>query len=199
MPLIPCIYKCKPTDLVYDPKTQINTLKKPSLQINIFKLHTPIMSPAYQTDNTTTEKDALVNEPSSTGTTMLKKVSVAALVGAAFVVGNSRGSSMNTPKTEIEAFLSSVKPYVKPYDGITSCSGRWFSTAPLVSENILPGETICGQVCLTRVQEVGLGFAPPPTPVMGDCPSRGYTIDSGESFNAIPFPGFPSARVFTKP
>merc|ERR1712238_214039 len=124
-------------------KTQINTLKKPSLQINNSKLH--------------------------------------------------------TPKTEIEAFLSSVKPYVKPYDGITSCSGRWFSTAPLVRENIFPGETICGQVCLTRVQEVGLGFAPPPTPVKGDCPSRGYTIDSGESFNAIPFPGFPSARVFTKP
>merc|ERR1712238_521310 len=106
--------------------------------------------------------DALVNEPSSTGTTMLKKVGVAVLVGAAFVVGNSRGSSMNTPKTEIETFLSSVKPYVKPYDGIISCSGRWFSTAPLVSENIFPGETICGQVCLTRVQEVGLGLLPRP-------------------------------------
>merc|ERR1712238_220928 len=111
----------------------------------------------------------------------LKKVGVAALVGAAFVVGNSRGSPMNTPTTETEAFLSSVDNNRSRI----SCSGRWFSTAPLVSENILPGETICGQVCLTRVQEVGLGFAPPPTPVKGD-PSRGYTIDSGESFNAIP-------------
>merc|ERR1712238_91081 len=138
------------------------------------------------------------NEPSSTGTTMLKKVGVAALVGAAFVVGNSRGSSMNTPKTEIEAFLSSVKPYVKPYDGITSCSGRrtMYAQAPLVSENILPGEIICGQLCLLPELALFLPLAPKPTPVKGDCPSLGCTIDSGESFNAIPVPGFPSARVF---
>merc|ERR1711865_290788 len=113
----------------------------------------------YQTDNTTTEKDALVNEPSSTGTTMLKKVGVAALVGAAFVVGNSRGSSMNTPKTEIEAFLSSVdnnrSRMVDINGSILPCSGRstMYSVAPLVSENIFPGEIICGQLCLTPVQE----------------------------------------------
>merc|ERR1712238_363651 len=100
------------------------------------------------------------------------KVGVAALVGVAFVVGNSRGSSMNNNRSRMVDINGSIQ-----------CSGRWFSTAPLVSENIFPGETICGQVCLTRVQEVGLGFAPPPTPVKGDCPSRGYTIDSGESFN----------------
>merc|ERR1712238_223981 len=115
-------------------------------------------------------------------------------VGAAFVVGNSRGSPMNTPTTEIEAFLSSVKPH----GGITSCSGRrtMYAQAPIESENILPGEIICGQLCLLPEQALFLPFAPKPPPVKGDCPSLGYTIDSGESFNAIPVPGFPSARVF---
>merc|ERR1712238_200482 len=155
-------------------------------------------------DNTTTEQDALVNEPSSTGTTMLKKVGVAALVGAAFVVGNSRGSSMNTPTTEIEAFLSSVdnnRSRMVDINGSLQCSGRstMYSVAPLVSENTFPGEIICGQLRLTLVQERFLSFAPKPTPVKGeDCPSRGYTIDSGESFNAIPVGKFPPARVFTK-
>jgi len=69
------------------------------------------MSPSYQTNNTTTEKDVLVNpskmEPSS-ARTMLKKVGFAMFVGGAVVVGNSYGSPMNTPTTEIEAFLSSV-------------------------------------------------------------------------------------------
>eukprot|EP00751_Fragilariopsis_kerguelensis_P027145 CAMPEP_0170873960 /NCGR_PEP_ID=MMETSP0734-20130129/27785_1 /TAXON_ID=186038 /ORGANISM="Fragilariopsis kerguelensis, Strain L26-C5" /LENGTH=47 /DNA_ID= /DNA_START= /DNA_END= /DNA_ORIENTATION= len=47
------------------------------------------MSPSYQTDTTTTDKDVLVVNPSkmepSSARTMWKKIAVAAFVGTAFV------------------------------------------------------------------------------------------------------------------
>jgi len=165
------------------------------------------MSPSYQTDNTTTEKDVLVNPSkmeTSSARTMLKKVGIAVLVGGAVVVGNSYRSPMNTPTTEIEAFLSSVSDLpVATADGSLTCSGRgtMYSVAPFESENTFPGEIICGQLCILPEQVAFvIRFAPPPTPVIGDCPSRGFTVDSGKSFNSIPiFSEFFQSRVFTEP
>jgi len=165
------------------------------------------MSPSYQTDNTTTEKDVLVipsKMETSSARTMLKKVGFAVLVGGAVVVGNSYGSPMNTPTTEIEAFLSSMSDLSVVADESLTCSGRrgtMYSVAPFVSEKTLPGTTICGQLCILPEQVAfALRFAPEPKPVIGDCPSRGYTIDSGKFFNFIPIgSGFFQARVFTAP
>jgi len=134
---------------------------------------------------------------------MWKKVGFAVLVGGAVVVGNSYRSPMNTPTTEIEAFLSSMSDLSVVADGSLTCSGRgtMYSVAPFVSEKTLPGETICGQLCVLPEQvPFVLRFAPKPKPVKGDCSSRGFTIDSGKFFNFIPIgTGFFQARVFTEP
>ena len=83
------------------------------------------MSPSYHTENTITEQDILIQEPSlSARTTMWNKVGVAALVGTAFVVGcNSYGhSTIHTPTTDIETFLSSMSDLsVVDVDGALSC------------------------------------------------------------------------------
>mmetsp|Transcript_2059 Transcript_2059/g.2363 ORF Transcript_2059/g.2363 Transcript_2059/m.2363 type:complete len:163 (+) Transcript_2059:71-559(+) len=162
------------------------------------------MSASYQTENTTTEKDVLVNKEPSPSHTMLKKLGIAALVGTAFVVGNSYGSSMNTPKTEIEAFLAHAND-LAVVNGPTSCSGlsTMYSVSPFTSNTVRPGETICGQLCLIpALVDPVLGAAPNPKPVKGDCPSVGFKSDTGGSFNSIPFPPnsgkFLSARVFTR-
>jgi len=152
------------------------------------------MSPSYQTDTTTTDKDVLVVNPSkmepSSARTMWKKVAVAAFVGGAVVVGNSYGSPMNTPTTEIEAFLSSVSD-LKCEKGVSTMYS-------VVSDNFndFKGEKVCGQLCATpRIAQFILPFAPPPTPEKGDCASFGFTIGTGKSFDL----GFAKASIFKSP
>eukprot|EP00751_Fragilariopsis_kerguelensis_P012672 CAMPEP_0170778772 /NCGR_PEP_ID=MMETSP0733-20121128/12589_1 /TAXON_ID=186038 /ORGANISM="Fragilariopsis kerguelensis, Strain L26-C5" /LENGTH=161 /DNA_ID=CAMNT_0011122257 /DNA_START=65 /DNA_END=550 /DNA_ORIENTATION=- len=87
------------------------------------------MSPSYQTDNTTTDKDVLVNpskmEPSSVRT-MLTKVGLATLVGTAFVVGNSVGySHTSTGITKTSVAYDELLGFELAEDGAStpSCSG----------------------------------------------------------------------------
>merc|ERR1712238_47352 len=114
--------------------------KKPSLYTNqsLNTTHRFIMSPSYQTKTTTTEQDVLLQEPSpSTRTTMWKKVGMAALVGTAFVVGvNSYGSTIHTPTTDIEAFLSSVNNLsVVDVDETLSCVSEGVFIFDILSKN----------------------------------------------------------------
>mmetsp|Transcript_12562 Transcript_12562/g.12330 ORF Transcript_12562/g.12330 Transcript_12562/m.12330 type:complete len:219 (-) Transcript_12562:82-738(-) len=151
------------------------------------------MSPSYQTDNTTTEQDVLVNpskmEPSS-ARTMWKKVAFAMVVGGAVVVGNSYGSPMNTPTTEIEAFLSSVSD-LKCEEGVSTMYSVFIDNG-----NNFPGEKVCGQLCATpKTAQFIFPFAPPPKPEKGDCASFGYSVDTGKFFDL----GFAKASIFKRP
>jgi len=152
------------------------------------------MSPSYQTDTTTTDKDVLVVNPSkmepSSARTMWKKVAFAMVVGGAVVVGNSYGSPMNTPTTEIEAFLSSVSD-LKCEKGVST-----MYSVLLDSVNTFPGEKVCGQLCATpRTAQFIFPFAPPPKPEKGDCASFGFTIGTAKSFDL----GFAKASIFQRP
>jgi len=121
---------------------------------------------------------------------MWKKVGFAVLVGGAVVVGNSYRSPMNTPTTEIEAFLSSVSD-LKCEEGVSTMYSVFIDNG-----NTFPGERVCGQLCATpKTVQFIFPFAPPPKPKKGDCASFGFTTETGRFFDL----GFGKASIFKRP
>ena len=154
------------------------------------------MSPSYQTVPLAAPPKV---EPSSTSVSMMKKVAVAAMVGTAFLAGNSYARGSNA------APLSSVTG--GPPDSVTgNCPGdqTLFAVQNIKPDDALnanhPGEpfqgdpkVICGQVCLTPFEASTLSLAPHDIQINAfaatTCFALGYPVFNNEFSRILFLPG----------